>query len=127
MSRPVIAWITWQSGTIFFCDGRVPRYARVGCHPAVESESRHRKDPTRGWMLVTLSIATSLDALAVGLSMAMMHVSIWIPSVVIGLVAGGMTVVGIRFGGRFGPHWGQWAETVGGCVLLAIGVKMLLG
>jgi manganese efflux pump family protein len=91
----------------------------------VESESRHRKDPTRGMSLVVLSIATSLDALAVGLSMAMLQVSILIPSVVIGLVAGGMTLVGISFGSRIGIRWSRWAETVGGCVLLLIGFKLL--
>jgi putative Mn2+ efflux pump MntP len=84
-----------------------------------------RADPTRGWSLVTLSVATSLDALAVGFSMAAMGVSIFLPSVVIGLVAGVLTVVGLSFGRRLGAGWGHWAEVAGGLVLLAIGVKIL--
>ena len=90
-------------------------------------ESRARLDPTRGWMLVTLSVATSIDALAVGLSMALLGISIWIPSVVIGIVAAALTFVGIRFGSRLGRRWGRWAEAIGGVVLLAIGLRILLG
>ncbi|MCX7425574.1 MAG: manganese efflux pump MntP family protein [Planctomycetia bacterium] len=85
-----------------------------------------KADPTRGVMLVTLSIATSIDALAVGLSMAMIHVSIWGPSVVIGLVAAALSAIGITFGRRFGSRWGYWAEVAGGGVLLVIGTRILL-
>jgi manganese efflux pump family protein len=83
------------------------------------------RDPTRGLMLLTLSIATSLDALAVGMSMALLGVSIWIPAVVIGLVAGVLSTIGIIFGGRIGPRWERWAEVAGGIVLILIGLKML--
>ncbi len=83
-------------------------------------------DPTRGLSLVTLSIATSIDALAVGMSMAMVGVSIWLPSIVIGLVAASLTAVGIGFGSRIGPRFGRWAEAVGGCVLILIGLRILL-
>ena len=92
--------------------------------PGHESE-RSRADPTRGWSLVTLSIATSLDALAVGLSMAALRVSVWIPSVVIGLVTGGLTVLGLGFGKRLGARWERWADVIGGLVLVAIGAKIL--
>jgi putative Mn2+ efflux pump MntP len=85
-----------------------------------------RADPTRGWSLVTLSVATSLDALAVGFSMATLGVSVWIPSVIIGLVAGVMTVFGMSFGRRLGASCGRWADVTGGLVLLAIGVKILV-
>jgi putative Mn2+ efflux pump MntP len=86
-----------------------------------------RVDPTRGWMLVTLSVATSLDALAVGLSLAFVRVSVWMPSVAIGLVTGTLTALGIRFGSRLSRRWGRSAELVGGVVLILIGVKILLG
>lgn len=83
-------------------------------------------DPTRGLRLVTLSVATSIDALAVGMSMALVGVSVWFPSVVIGIITASLTAVGIVFGSRIGPRWGQWAEAVGGIVLILIGVKILL-
>jgi len=85
-----------------------------------------RTDPTRGLMLATLSLATSLDALAVGLSMALLGVAIWLPSVVIGLVTAGLTAVGLGLGKRLGRRWGFWAEIAGGCVLLAIGIRILV-
>ena len=86
-----------------------------------------RADPTRGLMLVTLSVATSIDALAVGLSMAFLRDSVWTAAVVIGLVAAALSAVGIGFGGRLGRRWGRWADAAGGCLLLLIGVRILVG
>ena len=84
-----------------------------------------RKDPSRSWSLVMLSIATSIDALAVGLSMAVLGVSIWIPSVVIGLVAGLMSLMGICLGSRLGNRTRRLAECFGGLVLIGIGIRIL--
>lgn len=84
------------------------------------------KDPTRGWSLLVLAVATSIDALAVGLSLAFLHVSIWVPSVVIGLVAAFLSAVGALFGCRLGRRFGVWAERAGGLVLLGIGVRILV-
>ena len=86
----------------------------------------HGKDPTRGWMLLTLAVATSIDALAVGLSLAALGVSIWVPSVVIGVVAAVLTTVGALFGSRLGRRFGLWAERFGGIVLIGIGARILL-
>lgn len=84
-------------------------------------------DPTRGWTLVLLSVATSIDALAVGLSLSMLKISIWTPALIIGLVAGGFTMAGLRLGERMGSaaRLGRYAEILGGMVLLIIGVKIL--
>jgi len=75
---------------------------------------------------VTLSVATSVDALAVGFGMAALGVSVWGPSVVIGLVAGGLTVVGLSFGSRLGSRWGRWAQALGGMVLIGVGANILV-
>jgi manganese efflux pump family protein len=85
-----------------------------------------RSDPTRGLTLVTLSIATSLDAFAVGVSMALLGVSIWLPGVVIGLITAGLSAIGIKFGGTLGSHWQHRADFAGGCVLILIGLKILI-
>ncbi len=85
----------------------------------------YRGDPTRKWSLVVLSVATSIDALAVGLSFAMLHVRIWYPSVVIGIVAAALTFVGMRVGSRLGVAFGKRMEIVGGLVLIAIGIRVL--
>ena len=83
-------------------------------------------DPSRGATLVMLAVATSIDALAVGLSLAMLGVVIWIPSTVIGLVTAGMTVVAIGFGSRLGGWLGRRAQLVGGVVLILIGARILV-
>jgi putative Mn2+ efflux pump MntP len=85
-----------------------------------------RTDPTKGWSLVLLSVATSIDALAVGLSLALLEVDIWYPAVVIGLVAGAFTAVGMQLGTRFGALLGRRMEVVGGVILIAIGVQILV-
>lgn len=84
------------------------------------------RDPTRGWTLLILSVATSVDALAVGLSLAFLEVSIWVPSLVIGVVAAVLSALGAVFGSRLGRRFGVWAERLGGVVLIAIGVKILV-
>lgn len=83
-------------------------------------------DPTRGLLLVALSVATSVDALAVGISFAMLDVRVWLPSLVIGLVAAGMTLIGLRIGSRLGSRFGKRMEILGGLVLVAIGVRILV-
>ena len=84
-------------------------------------------DPTTGSTLLLLGIATSVDALAVGLSMALLNVDIWLPALVIGVVCFGMTAVGMYLG-----RWacqsaslGDKANALGGVVLVAIGVSIL--
>jgi len=84
-----------------------------------------RGDPSRGWTLVILSVATSIDALAVGLTLAMLGTAIWYPSVVIGIVAGGLSFMGIRLGSRLGRTFGKRMEIAGGVLLLGIGLRIL--
>ena len=91
-----------------------------------EEDREAHDDPTRGWLLITLSIATSIDALAVGLSLAFLQVSIWMPSVVVGVVAAAMTALGMAFGSLLGARFGRWAERAGGLVLIGIGLRILL-
>lgn len=90
------------------------------------SEAQIARDPTRKWSLVALSIATSIDALAVGLGMAFLRVDIWTPSVVIGIVAAAMTALGMALGRQLGSRFGRRMELLGGLILIAIGVKIVI-
>ncbi len=83
-------------------------------------------DPTSGWSLVVLSVATSIDALAVGLSLAMIGSAIIVPAVVIGVVASAFTVVGMLLGRRIGSLWGKRVEMLGGLILVGIGLKIVV-
>ena len=85
-----------------------------------------RSDPSRGWSLVGLSLATSLDALAVGFSLAMLGVDIVGPAAVIGVVTAALSLLGLRVGRRLGDAFGHRMELIGGIVLLVIGLRMLL-
>jgi putative Mn2+ efflux pump MntP len=82
-------------------------------------------DPSKGWNLVALSIATSIDAFAVGLSLAMIGVAIWQPSVIIGVVTAVLSLIGIAIGGRVGRRFGPTVEIIGGLILLAIGIRIV--
>lgn len=84
------------------------------------------KDPTRKWSLMLLSIATSIDAFAVGLSMAFLKVEITAPIIIIGIVALAFTILGMICGKRLGGYLGSKAELVGGLILIAIGIKIVI-
>ena len=89
-------------------------------------EKKALNDPTSGWTLVVLSIATSIDALAVGLSLAMIGSAIIIPAIIIGLVAAAFTVAGMSLGRRIGSLWGRRVEALGGIILMIIGTKIVI-
>lgn len=75
--------------------------------------------------LFILSVATSIDALAVGLSYSMLNEPILLPSTIIGLVTLALCLVGTEFGKRIGAALERWAELAGGAVLVGIGIKIL--
>ncbi len=85
-----------------------------------------REDPTRGVSLIVLSVATSIDALAMGLSLALLGVGIVYPSVVIGVVAAAFTFTGLNLGRRFGVKWRSRIAVLGGIILIGIGLKIVL-
>jgi putative Mn2+ efflux pump MntP len=73
-----------------------------------EEDEKTLGDPTSGWALLLLSIATSIDALAVGLS------------------AAGFTATGMLLGQRIGTIWGKRVEVLGGLILIGIGIKIVV-
>jgi manganese efflux pump family protein len=83
-------------------------------------------NPSKGKTLIVLCVATSLDAMAVGLSMAMIRSSILFPSAVIGVVTLGLSALGLGIGGRLGAHFGKRMEVLGGLILIGIGLNILL-
>ncbi len=94
-------------------------------HHSAELDPR-LPDPTRKWSLVLLSLATSIDALAVGFSIALLQVSIVLPSVIIGLVALVFTAFGMSCGHRLGVAIGRRAGFLGGLVLIAIALRIVI-
>jgi putative Mn2+ efflux pump MntP len=85
-----------------------------------------KADFTKGWLLITLSIATSIDALAVGLSFAFLNVNIVTAGLIIGVTTFLITIIGFVLGRKVGEYVGKRAELLGGLILIAIGLKILL-
>jgi putative Mn2+ efflux pump MntP len=122
VQQRIAAWDHWIAfGLLAFVGGHMLWEAF-----ADDDAETQANDPTRGVSLVLLSVATSIDALAVGFSLSVLGVSIWMPAVVIGLVAGALTVVGMLLGRRVGNQWGARVEMAGGLILIGIGLKILV-
>lgn len=104
----------------------------VGAKMLIESHRKRdgrieRSDPTRGISLLMLSLATSMDALAVGFSLSLLQASIWQAVTVIGLTAASFTAAGMHIG-RFvatGSRLERYAETLGGIILFVIAFAIL--
>ena len=93
---------------------------------AVRGEESQPADPSRGWTLVLLSIAVSIDALAIGLSLGVLGISVWYPAFIIGLVTLALSLAGLRLGQNFGQRLGKPVEIIGGLVLIGIGLRIVI-
>jgi putative Mn2+ efflux pump MntP len=96
---------------------------RSGLNPDCEC---YPCDPSRGKTLMMLCVATSLDALAVGLSMAMLRTPVLLPSILIGVVASSLSIIGLHAGGKMQEAFGKRMEVLGGLILVGIGVRVVL-
>lgn len=90
-----------------------------------EERSRHT-DITKGIPLLTLSIATSIDSLGVGLSLAFIESRVWLAALIVGSVCFLITAAGFYTGRRIGGWLGRWADAIGGLVLIGIGARILI-
>ena len=107
-------------GLLCFVGGRM-------IHSGMSEEPvKHQGDPSRGLSLMALSVATSIDALAVGLSLAFLGTDILWPSIAIGLITGGLSLAGIFLGTKLNDKVGSRMEIAGGLILVAIGVQILV-
>ena len=78
-------------------------------------------------VMLILAIATSIDALAIGISIAMdSDGSIFVSALVIGVITMVISMVGVKIGSVFGDRFGTKAEILGGVILILIGVKVIL-
>jgi putative Mn2+ efflux pump MntP len=76
--------------------------------------------------MALMAVATSIDALAVGVSFAFTHANIWVASAVIGVVTFALSAAGLYLGRKIGSHLGSKAGLLGGVVLIGIGIKILI-
>lgn len=103
----------------------------IGIHMIIEAfeekeELEKDKDPTRGMTVIILSLATSIDALAMGVSISLLRVNIWGPAIMFGVVTASMTAIGMTFGRKLGTRLPFRMEIIGGLFLIGLGIKMLI-
>ena len=91
-----------------------------------ESEENQRAGIARLSVLLVLSVATSIDALAVGLSFAFLKVNLFMASLTIGATAFCVSLLGLVIGKKVGKLFGERAELAGGIVLIIIGLRILI-
>ncbi len=117
----ISAWDHWIAFVLLaFVGGRMVR-------SGLDAESEcHEVDPSRGGTLIMLAIATSIDAFAVGLSLAMLDVNILYPAVVIGVVCAALSLLGLALGSRLGCAFGKRMEVIGGIILILIGIRVVI-
>lgn len=131
---PVIGWAIGQTAVDWvrqwdhwIAFGVLAAVALHALYEAISPEEHDDqcRDLSRGWCLVSLSIATSIDALAVGLVFGVMDIQPWLPCVIIGLVAGAMTFTGLFLGRYLRNTYGKVIEIAGGVLLLFIAFRFL--
>ena len=91
-----------------------------------ETDDSKSKDFSRSIVLLTIALGTSIDALAVGISFALLYVMIWKAGFLIGLVTFLASMTAIRIGKSASKKLGNKVEIVGGLILIAIGLKIFL-
>jgi manganese efflux pump family protein len=132
---PILGWLAGQSFARFISGwdhwaafGLLAIIGGRALYEALKNDCEELKqaDPTRGWMMIGLAVATSLDALAVGVSFALIGVRIWYPAAVIGVVTALLVVLAMLIGTRIGRGRERWMKLAGGIVLIVIGVKILI-
>ncbi|OON38520.1 hypothetical protein BTJ39_17830 [Izhakiella australiensis] len=123
-SQYVMAWDHWVAFfLLFILGGRMvlEGLRKKNADEPLEIPQRH------GFLLLaTTALATSLDALAVGVGLAFLQVNIVTTALAIGTATTIMAATGILLGRFLGPVMGKWAEIVGGLVLIGIGGSILL-
>ncbi len=85
-----------------------------------------RNNPSKGKNLILLSVATSIDALAVGFSLAMLKIDVLLPALCIGVITGLLSLIGIYIGKYFGKKFSKYAKITGGFILIIIGIKIVV-
>lgn len=93
---------------------------------AFSKESEHSNDKVDFKTMIILSIATSIDALAVGITFACLKTKIIVSALTIGIITFFMSVIGVKIGNKFGDKYEKKAEIMGGVILILLGVKILL-
>ncbi len=123
LSGIALQWGPWIAAGLLFFIGAKMGYESF--RPEEEQETESCPDPTRGMSLVMLSLATSMDALGVGISFGIIGQDLFFSALCIGVVASAMTWFAMKLGNRLTQQFGRRMEMAGSIILIAIAVKLL--
>lgn len=102
----------------------------VGCRMIYESSKKREQnkliDPLNIYVLLVLSLATSIDALAVGISLTFLKTSIVLPVIIIGIITFLLSGAGVYIGNKLGHYSEKKFEAIGGIILMIIAFRILL-
>lgn len=110
-------WIAF--GLLAFIGGKMIK-------EALSNDEDERFDPLNVYILFTLAIATSIDALAVGITFSVLSITIWSAAAIIGVITFVISFLGVYLGKKLGDTLGSKMEIIGGIILIAIGTKILV-
>ena len=102
---------------------------RIGLNMIRETFSKDKEtmdDSVCFKSMIVLAIATSIDALAIGITFAFLKVNILLAVFMIGIITFILSMIGTKLGNKFGDKYGEKAELIGGIILIIIGIKILL-
>ncbi len=114
--EPVDHWVAF--GLLVFIGGKMLYEAATGCKPIKLTSTK---------MLLTLAVATSIDAMAAGISLAAIRTPIVMTLVMIGVITAVLSYIGVLFGARMGQgKYGKYFDIAGGLILIGLGIKILI-
>ena len=133
MLMPLIGWLAGLSfkdlimgvdhwiafGLLSFIGGKM-------IYDSIKKKEDSKEENIKLFSALTLAVATSIDALMVGLSFAFLEISIAAPILIIGLITFGLSLTGFMFGCSIGKIFGNRIKIVGGLILILIGLRILI-
>ena len=93
---------------------------------SINNDSEKINDSIDFKTMLILSVATSIDALTVGITFACLRINIVLPVISIGIITFILSVIGVKIGNKFGDKYENKAEFIGGLILTLLGIKILL-
>lgn len=124
LSTRIVGWGHWVTFAVFMIIGGKMIYEALGSSDD-DDDDDDKTDPFAVNVLAALAVATSIDALAAGVTLAVRGVNIVLASIVIGVVTAALSFAGAYAGRKFGSRFGKRLDLVGGAVIVGLAVKVL--
>jgi manganese efflux pump family protein len=126
VAHHIAGWSHWLVFAVLSAIGGKMVHEAWQPRPPVEQVRDTAASPFGAKVLTALAVATSIDALAAGVTLAVHGVNILVACIIIGVVTGALSFLGVYAGRRFGVRLGRRLDVLGGIALIALGLKSLV-